>query len=107
MTVRFATPRDPQHWPEFLVWRMTKDARAVEARVRIVPSGDGVPEFRLLMTGSDGTLELLWSLQRRDGRDVNALAQEKQREFEVRGWRSNRVHYHRWASLSAAAGSIA
>jgi hypothetical protein len=60
--------------------------RAIEARTRIVPLDDGRPEFRLLMTRQDGTLDILWSQVLTDGRDVNELAQMKMPEIKVRGW---------------------
>ncbi len=72
--------------PEFVVWRMTKDGRVAEARTRVVPLDDGRPEIRLYLTRSDGMMDLWWSMVLRDGHDVNELAQEKQREFEVQGW---------------------
>jgi hypothetical protein len=61
MTVRLTKPRDPRKLPEFTLWHMAKDGRAVEARTRIVPLGDGMPEIRILITRSDGAFDLLWS----------------------------------------------
>ncbi len=92
MTVRFSKPRDPRNLPEFVLWRMTKDGRVAEARTRIVPLDDGRPEIRFYVSQSDGTMDLRWSMVLRDGRDVNELAQQKQREFETRGWTVDLVH---------------
>lgn len=86
MTIRFAGPRDPRKLPEYVLWRMTKAGRAVEARTRIVPLGEGAPELRILYTNEDGTFDLGWSVVLKDGHEVRELAQQKQREFEVRGW---------------------
>jgi hypothetical protein len=41
---------------------------------------------RILISRSDGTLDILWSQVFTDGRDINELAQQTQREYEVRGW---------------------
>lgn len=49
---------------------MTKNGRAVEARTRIVPLFDGVPELRILYTNEDGTFDLGWSLVLKDGHEV-------------------------------------
>lgn len=67
VTIRLTKPPDPRKLPEFRLWRMTKDGRAVECRARIVPLGDGLPEIRLLMTRSDGTFS-------RNGYTFKALA---------------------------------
>jgi hypothetical protein len=89
MAVRIVPARNPDHIPEHTLWRMRKGEKSAEARTRIVPLGDGVPELRIYMS-STAKIEpqhLLWSMVMRDGRDVGELAQMKQREFEVRGWK--------------------
>jgi hypothetical protein len=86
MTDGFALPRESRKGPESVLWRMTRDGRAIECRTRIVPLREGVPEVRFLMTRTDGTLDLLWRAVMIDRRDVNDFAQTKMREFESRGW---------------------
>ena len=68
---------------------MTKGARAVDVRTRLVPYVDR-PEFRVLVLRSDGSMDLLWSEVLFDGRDVGEMAQLEQRKFEIRGWSIDR-----------------
>ena len=86
MSVGFSKPRNPEHVPQFTLWRMTKDGRIREARTRLVPFGDHRVELAIYESRSDGTLDLLWS-QVLSGGEVNALAQQAQRESEVAGWK--------------------
>jgi hypothetical protein len=87
MTIRLTNTTDADQLPdEAILWRLARDGRAIECRMRIVPLGDGVPEIRFLITRADGTFDLLWSAVMIDGCDVNEFAQMKLREFEVRGW---------------------
>lgn len=79
-------PTDSAKPPEFVLWRMTKNGVAAEARTRAVRLGDGIPELRIYYTRVAGQFDLLWSATLNDGREVCELAQVKQREFEVKGW---------------------
>jgi len=54
--------------------------------VRIVPARRERPLPRVFWTSTDGSFELQWSQVLSDGRAVNELAQQTQREYEVRGW---------------------
>jgi len=86
MTNRLAAARAPRELPEFVLWRMTKGDRALEARRRIAPLGKGASELRVFYARSDGTFDVLWFEVRKNGRDVGELAQRAQHEYEVKGW---------------------
>lgn len=85
MTVRLVPARDPGQVPQFTLWTMRKNGRTREARVRLLPVGEGLVELAIYDFRTDGTPDLLWGMTL-SGPDVNELAQEKQREYEVRGW---------------------
>jgi hypothetical protein len=86
MTNRCALQREPRKGPESVLWRMTRDGRAIECRTRMVPLRDGVPEIRFLMTRTDGALDLLWRAVMINRHDLHEFAQAKMREFESQGW---------------------
>jgi hypothetical protein len=54
----------------------------------MVPIGHGLPELRIYCSrqSDPDILHLSWSQVLPDGRAVGALAEEKRREFETRGW---------------------
>lgn len=78
MSIAFSKPRQPEAIPEHSLWTLTKDTRT-EAHVRMTPGGI---ELRFYVHG-----ELIWSQLFRDGRELGALAEQKQAEFEALGWR--------------------
>jgi hypothetical protein len=66
-----APQRDPRKLSEFTLWRMRKDGRAIEARTRILPHGDGLLDLIIYVSRSAGTWELHWS-QTLSGREVTS-----------------------------------
>ena len=78
MTVRIVQCPAP---PEHLVWRLEKDSRVAEARVRIYPHGR---ELRIVVNDV-----LFWSRLFRDHEDSRLLGSEAsgcRQDFERRGW---------------------
>jgi len=88
MAVRLTSPPNPQHLPEHVLWTMRKGGRIAEARTRMVPIGDGLPELRVYMSNGPTVkvTDLLWSQTLKDGRDAGALAEERKSAFLSRGW---------------------
>jgi hypothetical protein len=86
--VRFTAPANPEHSPERVLWTLRKRGRIAEARTRIVPVRDGVPELRIYVSKGPTVqvTDLLWSCTLTAGRDVGALSEERRAAFKERGW---------------------
>lgn len=80
MSIGFAKSRNPKAIPEHRLWRLVKDGKTAEARVRQVPIG---LELRFYARG-----RFLWSQVYRDGEGVQlgAFSETKRGEFIARGW---------------------
>lgn len=63
---------------EHFLWRLHKDGRIVEARTRMVRLG---AEMRVYSNSA-----LLWSQIPRDGRDVDAIAEQERVEYVSKGY---------------------
>jgi hypothetical protein len=80
MTVRLTGPANPQHLPEHVLWTLRKGGRIAEARTRIVPVGEGLPELRIYYNG-----QFLRSEVVRDGRNVGDVAEGAKAAWLARG----------------------
>lgn len=70
---------------ERVIWRVTKDARAAEARVRAMAHG---LELRFVVMRPGGLDTLMWSRLYRagEGDDLRAASDGTLRDFERVGW---------------------
>jgi hypothetical protein len=97
MMVRFTDPANPEHLYEHVLWTLRKSDRIVEARTRLVPFSDGLPELRIYVSnGPMLVTDLLWSCTLQDLQDVGSLSEERRAAFLDRGWievdRAEREH---------------
>ena len=85
MTVRLVEPRDPRKVPSYPLWTMRRGDKTREARMRILPIGDGHLEFGVYDLRADGSLDLIWSQVVR-GPEAFDFVRDQQREYEKQGW---------------------
>ena len=70
---------------EHVIWRLTKNGRLAEARMRIVPIGNGRPELRTYVQHPTPAFQLLWSKVTTQD-EGNAFARQQRQLFEAKGW---------------------
>ena len=80
-----APPYETAEIPEQLIWWLTKNGRLAEARMRVVPIGQGRPELRIYVQHPTPEFQLLWSLVTTDG-ELEALVCQQRQLFEAKGW---------------------
>lgn len=85
---RLAPKREPPgDLPEHVIWRLTKNGRHAEARMRLVPWGASTrPEFRLWIQHPTPAFELATSQIVTTDDELDAIARQQRQLFEAKGW---------------------
>jgi hypothetical protein len=71
---------------EHVIWRLVKNGRFAEARMRIVPIGNGRPELRIYVQHPTPEFQLLTSQLLKTGEELDTLARQQRQLFEAKGW---------------------
>jgi len=80
-------PWEPPPIPEHVIWRLTKNSRLAEARMRIVPGhrGGDRPEQRIYVQHPTPAFQLPWSQVTTTEDALDALARQQRQLFEAKG----------------------
>ena len=82
-----APPYEITPIPEHVISRLPKNGRHAEARMRLVPWGDGSrPEFRLYVQHPTPEFQLVTSQVLTTDEELDGLARQQRQLFEAKGW---------------------
>ena len=80
-------PLEVQAIPEHVIWRLTKNGRFAEARMRMVPWGErSRPEFRMWVQHATLAFQLMFSQVVATDDELEVLARQQRQLFEAKGW---------------------
>jgi len=81
-----APPYKTEELQEHVIWRLAKNGRLAEARMRIVPWGaNGRPEFRMWGEHPTAAFQLMFSQVVATDDELDALARQQRQLFEAKG----------------------